>query len=336
MNMSRMMTGLVAAALAGSLAACELGPKEFVQQGPRGVALEHNVLEGRLADSVAAIQARIPQNPPTPPVLDPAAPGTWQNVEVLGHLSEVEFTLTMQAMTNWVAPEAGCAYCHVQDENGVYNYASEEMYTKHVSRMMLRMTQNINANWRSHVGEEKGANCWTCHQGQPVPTNFWFYTDRDQPLRHYLDRDDLRVQSEYGLTGSGPQNNASIDQTVYAYQLMSHMSNALGVNCTYCHNTARFADWSESSPQRVTALRGLRMIRDANMNYMVPLQDTWPENRLGPMGDGPKLQCSTCHIGAYKPQYSNPASYAEGWRALTEIGYPNAASDTQSAQQQEQ
>jgi photosynthetic reaction center cytochrome c subunit len=317
----------VAVLLAILVAGCELGPKEFTQMGWRGLAIEHNKDVSNLQDSVNAVASRVPEALPVPPVLDQMPDGLYENVQVLGHLSEVEFTLTMNALTAWVSPEQGCSYCHVQYEDGSYNYALEDKYTKHVARSMLMMTQDINVNWSSHVNDEQGVNCWTCHQGNPVPTNFWFFTDRDQPLRHYLDRDDLRVQGEYANVGDGPRNVSSIDQTMYAYTLMSYMSNALGVNCTYCHNTARFADWSESSPQRVTALRGLRMIRNANMSYMVPLQDTWPDNRLGPMGDGPKLQCSTCHQGAYKPQYSHPSSSAVGWRALTETGYPNAAAE---------
>lgn len=326
MRTSSILRGMACLAVV-ALAGCELGPKEVVQVGWRGLALEHNRDVSSLQDSVNAVAARVPGELPIPPVLNQMPDGLYENVEVLGHLSEVEFTLTMNALTAWVAPEQGCSYCHVQYDDGSYNYAAEDKYTKHVARMMISMTQDINVNWASHVNDEQGVNCWTCHQGNPVPTNFWFFTDRDQPLRHYLDRDDLRVQGEYAVVGDGPRNVSSIDQTVYAYQLMSHMANGLGVNCTYCHNTARFADWSESSPQRVTALRGLRMIRNANMEYMVSLQDVWPDNRLGPMGDGPKLQCSTCHQGAYKPQYSHPSSSAVGWRALTETGYPNAASE---------
>ena len=29
----------------------------------------------------------------------------------------------------------------------------------------------------------------------------------------------------------------------------------------------------------------------------------YPANRLGPMGDAPKAQCSTCHNGVYKPLF---------------------------------
>ena len=334
MNRATRWLGLAAAA--SLFAACEQPyPRmDVVQTGFRGLGIEYVENPRMLEDSVTAILSRVPVNPPAIPGMDPAPAGTWENVQVLGHLSEVEFTLTMQALTNWVAPEQGCAYCHVYDRvNDTINYASDQIYTKIVSRRMLQMTQDINVNWRSHVGEEKGVNCWTCHQGQPVPTNYWFFTAQNQPLRHYFDRDDLRVQGEFALAREYP-NRQSIKQTEYAYSLMMSMSNALGVNCTYCHNSARFADWTESSPARVTALRGLRMIREANVEYMLSLQNVWPTSpdeyasypdrpRLGPLGDGPKLRCSTCHIGAYKPQYNHEASYSGGWRAIEEIGYPN-------------
>ena len=80
-------------------------------------------------------------------------------------------------------------------------------------------------------------------------------------------------------------------------------SQSLGVNCTYCHNTQNFGNWAESTPQRVTAWHGIRMVRDLNTAYLDPLAATLPANRHGPAGDGPKLNCGTCHQGAYKPLY---------------------------------
>ena len=330
------MRALALVAVAVLTGGCEWPPPDTVQTGTRGLAMEWNANREVWNDSVQAIQARAPQIA-TPPsqALDPAPAGTYQNVQVLGHLSEVEFTITMNAIQQWVAPNEGCQYCHVYNDDGSINYASDDIYTKVVAREMLKMVQDINTNWTSHVNEERGVNCWTCHQGQPVPTNFWFYTDRDQPLRHYLDREDLRVQSDYAIAGTGPANRSSIDQTMYVYTLMSDISNSLGVNCTFCHNTGRFAVWEESSPQRLTALRGLQMIRNANMSHMVALQDAWPENRVGPMGDGPKLSCSTCHQGANMPQYSNPASYGQAWNAFNQIGvpHPTVAADPDAGQQ---
>jgi photosynthetic reaction center cytochrome c subunit len=81
---------------------------------------------------------------------------------------------------------------------------------------------------------------------------------------------------------------------------MMHMSSSLGVNCTYCHNTRSMSEW-DSPPQRTTAWHGIRLVRDLNVAYLEPLKPTYPENRLGPTGDAPKANCTTCHQGVNKP-----------------------------------
>jgi photosynthetic reaction center cytochrome c subunit len=83
---------------------------------------------------------------------------------------------------------------------------------------------------------------------------------------------------------------------------MVHMSESLGVNCTYCHNSRAFAEWGgESRPQRTTAWHGIRMARGLNNEYMVPLTGVFPQHRLGPTGDVAKVNCQTCHQGVNKP-----------------------------------
>ena len=83
---------------------------------------------------------------------------------------------------------------------------------------------------------------------------------------------------------------------------MMNWSASLGVNCTFCHNSRAFQNWEQSTPQRITAHYGLKMVRDLNGNYLVPLGPTYPENRLGPHeGDAPKAYCATCHQGLNKP-----------------------------------
>ena len=84
---------------------------------------------------------------------------------------------------------------------------------------------------------------------------------------------------------------------------MMYMSKSLGVNCTYCHNTRAMARWEESTPQRATAWYGIRMVRDLNNQYLVPLTATFPAPRLGPTGDVAKIGCATCHKGIYKPLF---------------------------------
>jgi photosynthetic reaction center cytochrome c subunit len=118
-------------------------------------------------------------------------------------------------------------------------------------------------------------------------------------FRPFLSGDEnIRVQSTVAI---GSQDRASIKQTEWTYALMMHFSNSLGVNCTFCHNTRSMGEWSTSPVTREQAWYGIRMVRDLNNNYLEPLTKTFPENRLGVTGDGPKVNCATCHQGAYKP-----------------------------------
>ena len=71
-------------------------------------------------------------------------------------------------MTTWVAPQQGCAYCH-----NVENLADDSVYAKKVARRMIQMTRHINQDWNPHV-QTTGVICYTCHRGEPVPTNVWY------------------------------------------------------------------------------------------------------------------------------------------------------------------
>jgi photosynthetic reaction center cytochrome c subunit len=104
---------------------------------------------------------------------------------------------------------------------------------------------------------------------------------------------------------------------------MISMSRGLGVNCSFCHNSPRWSSWEQSTPQRLTALRGIRMSRSLNNDYLLPLQPVFPAQRLGPQGDVAKVQCSTCHQGAYKPLYG--AQIARQYPALYRQGNPAAS-----------
>jgi photosynthetic reaction center cytochrome c subunit len=82
---------------------------------------------------------------------------------------------------------------------------------------------------------------------------------------------------------------------------MMHFSQGLGVNCTFCHNSRSFSSWEESNPRRGVAWHGIRMVRDLNVNYVAPLQSVIPAAHLGPQGDALKVNCTTCHQGAFRP-----------------------------------
>ncbi len=53
--------------------------------------------------------------PPAPWEADPAgdkARDLYENVQILGDLSDDQFNQFMASITEWIAPEAGCNYCH--------------------------------------------------------------------------------------------------------------------------------------------------------------------------------------------------------------------------------
>ena len=319
------MTGLLSKfaviAIAGSamlLGGCELGRKNSTQTGYRGTGLEQVVD----ASSIAKAAAIPPAPYPLPPDGGPSAGASYQNLKVLGGVSKERFDHLMAEMSQWVAPASeGCNYCHNPE-----NMASDEKYTKVVARRMLQMTQNINSKWATHV-KGTGVTCYTCHRGNGVPEYKWAIAEgtpnpnsirgnrRGQnapdpnvgyaalpsdPFANYLTSP---AQIRVAGNNQYPQANhkVSIKDAEKTYGLMMHISSALGVNCTYCHNSQSFRAWNLSRAQRGTAYYGIRMVRDINEQYIGSLQSVFPANRKGPHGDVYKVNCTTCHQGVSKP-----------------------------------
>ena len=294
----------------------DLPPVDNEQTGYRGTAMVQ--IGDRERNAALAALNEVPE-----PIWEadqdgPRASEVYENVPVLGHLSADEFDMIMASITEWVSPEEGCNYCHLPED-----LAADDIYTKQIARHMFEMTWAINSQWTDHV-QETGATCYTCHRGEPIPAHHWFnqeapgptpgmfgYTAgqntvavgltsmQSDPYTGLLDGDgEIRVESLDAL----PTDHAvSIPDTEKTYALMIHMSESLGVNCTYCHNTRALQDWQQSTPARMTAWHGIQMVRDLNTNHLGPLSDTFPEERLGPMGDVAKANCATCHQGVAKP-----------------------------------
>ncbi len=326
------VTALAAALVLG---ACELGSKDTVQRGYRGTAMELVMVP---EERVAHVNANQPPEPSPPmPAAGPRAGDIYQNVEVLGDLSVTEFTRLMASITEWVAPEQGCNYCHNPE-----NLADESKYTKKVARAMIAMTQRTNEAWKDHVGNT-GVTCYTCHRGNNIPSNVW--------------AEDPGPERARGMVGQTPQNYASaavgmsslpydpfttmlggehdiggvqadtalpqghptdLRDAEWTYALMMHFSQSLGVNCTYCHNSRAFNQWDQASPAKVTAWHGIRMVREINSKFIEPTTPWLPEHRKGPLGDALKTNCKTCHQGAYKPLYG--AQMLQYYPNLAELG----------------
>lgn len=297
---------LVAALLLIGSAGCEIGPKSASQRGFRGTGMEHIYDKSTLEAKASLVAAKIPATlPPSPP--PSAGPLPWRNVQVLNDIGAAEFTRTMLAMSTWVAGTGNCAYCHnlaAPWDDTLPN--GRPIYTKIVARRMLQMVRNINGNYSGHVANT-GVTCYTCHLGKPLPNGLWFYAEPNQLERYFLDRDGVRIQSHEALArNASVSNRSSVKQTEWTYALMIRMASSLGVSCNHCHNSRAFWSWEQAPPQRVVALLGAGMVRDLNQHYLSPLQPVFPAVRLGAMGDAPKLQCLTCHNGAYKPLYAYP------------------------------
>ncbi|GJD51642.1 Photosynthetic reaction center cytochrome c subunit [Methylobacterium crusticola] len=342
MRLALQIIGVIAAVL---LTGAMLGtagwthpPVDTQQVGFRGTGMETVRNPRTQAALLAANVAPDPQDP-APPGGDPAT-ATYQNVQVLKDLSTDQFNRLMASITEWVSPEQGCAYCH-----NVENMADDSVYAKNVARKMIQMVRHINGGWKNHVGET-GVTCYTCHRGQPVPANVWHinpgpphavgFAARDNGQNHpskvaglsslpydpfasllgdkEVDNNAIRVAATTALPTS---KGKPIQEAERTYSLMIHMSEALGVNCTYCHNTRAVSQWSQSTPQRTTAWHGIRLVRDVNGNYIDPITSILPEARLGPEGDAPKVDCTTCHQGLTKP--------LNGAKMLTT--YPELAGD---------
>ena len=323
--MKSVFTGLGVVLLAATLlSGCERPSMDSAQGGYRGTGMAQ-ISNPRLNAARDATQP-LPAAIPAAAAGGPLAKEVFKNVPLLGELSVGEFTRTMLAITAWVAPKEGCAYCHANGED----LSSDKLYTKVVARKMLEMTRHINVDWKAHVADT-GVTCYTCHRGQPVPAQVWF-TDPGpkraggasadsagqnhpavqaglsslpfDPLTPFLLQDTpIRVVSQAALHSG---NAANIKQTEWTYGLMTYVSQSLGVNCTHCHNSRSFTEWAQSPPARTVAFHGFRMTRDLNKNFLEPLTTTFPAQRLGPGGDAPKVGCATCHQGVNKPLHGAP------------------------------
>lgn len=327
-------TAAAVAILSLGLAGCERKLSE--QGGYRGTGQ----VQVKSPTAVAALQElnRIPPPEEAADLESPPSTEVFTNLKVLQDLSATEVSRLMQALSTWVSPVEGCDFCHNPDV-----LESDEKYPKLVARRMLEMTRRINTEWKSHVGET-GVTCWTCHRGQAVPSGDWFMSNppgaalgavgnRDgqnapaanavgsalpgDPLSHFLvtGEANVRIQGNAALRSQGHDSIKAAERT---YSLMLYMSKSLGVNCTYCHSTRALASWQESTPQRSKAWYGIRMVREINTEFVIPLASMLPSHRMGPLGDGPKVGCETCHKGTFKPL--NGVSPLTDYMALSGIG----------------
>ena len=312
-----------------------------IQTGPRGAGMGVVKFASVAAAGDPTAADYVTSEPYKPEEGAALAKDVYQNVQVLGDLTEDNFTRVMEAITEWVSPEEGCAYCHAEGED----LAADTLYTKKVARRMIQMTQAINSDWDLHVGAT-GVNCYTCHRGQHKPSGAWYrIAPALERVKGWSANQNLATaQSSFTslphdaleklLVADGQikvhdleprvnnEGTASIQDTERTYALMNHFSLSLGANCTFCHNSRAFYDGAQVTPQWGTASLGIQMVRDINTAHIAPVGELLPADRLGPKyGDPLKVACMTCHKGHNKPL--GGLSMVKDWPELAAPGAPS-------------
>ena len=293
---------------------------DSLQTGPRGTGMSvpkrESVLVTPDPDALAFLAT---STEPVPPQVGGRTAGSQiEGAEpLLADLSPENYERLVSAMRAWT---------------GIPDLLEDpDNYQTIVARRMIEMTQNINEGWDGHVNanREVGVTCYTCHRGQPVPEQAWFIAtptvmaaegwaavqNRVTPLSSYTSLPSDALQ-KYLVDGEliavhdldsraagipGQDGYPGIQNAERTYALMNYFSNSLGVNCTLCHNTRAFYDGGQITPQWATASLGILMVQELNNDYLLPLAEVLPPERLGPHGDGPKVACNTCHRGEQQP-----------------------------------
>lgn len=287
---------------------------ESIQTGPRGTGMSVPEFVSDLETPDPSI-ALYTSSAPIPPVGgETLASETYPLAGPLGDLTVENYDRLVSQIRVWT---------------GIPDLLEQENYQTEVAWRMIEMTRNLNENWDGHVNVsgEAGVNCYTCHRGQPVPAGIWFRIDpmienfegwsanqnfatvmtastslpHDALQKYLVDYEIIGVNDLEPRVENLP-GEPLIQQAERTYSLMNHFATSLGVNCTFCHNTRAPWDPAQITPQWATATLGIQMVLELNNDYLLPLAELLPPERLGPKhADGPKVSCISCHQGAQKP-----------------------------------
>ena len=253
----------------------------------------------------APINADIPTALPASDFGGPTAAEKYKNVKVLTDVSAAEFDRLQQAITSWVAPKQGCAFCH---DTG--DFASDAKPTKLAARphdgddalRQLGLVDPRPADWRHllHLpsrpaGAGRGlvaaraAAGEDVHRSQRALERGRRHGDALLPQTPASPSTSCRTirsegQSSTALRSNGVgqfdrrqahlrDDDADVAADRRQLRLLPQTRGAL-------------ADWSQSTPERWVAYYSIRMIRDLNRNYLLPLAQVIPQQRVLVHPDG--------------------------------------------------
>ncbi|WP_292290781.1 photosynthetic reaction center cytochrome PufC [Marivita sp.] len=292
---------------------------ESLQTGPRGTGMSRPEFVNQIRDADPTIAAYLGRDQITEEDIAGVSDAALANLPPnLPDISDERYAELIVAMRAWTGiPDL------MEDPD---SYQTQVAYT------MIGMTQSINENWIGHVqsNAEVGVSCYSCHRGQPVPSEIWF---RMGPVNEATEgwaavQNRVTVQSQYTSLPSDALETYLLDygrigvhdleahvaaypseegyptwqDTERTFSLMNYVSNSLGVNCVFCHNSRAFYDVEQVTPQWSTEMLGISMVQEINNEWLVPLEGLYPPERLGPVfADAPKAACKTCHKGYQRP-----------------------------------
>ena len=138
---------------------------DSLQTGPRGTGMSVPEFEADLAKPDPGIAGFLATTsaPVIPQGGEEAARTARENVPPgLEDLTVENYDRLLAAMRAWTGiPDL---------------FENPDSYQTAVGHTMIAMTRTINEEWAGHVNANKqvGVTCYTCHRGQPVPSDIWF------------------------------------------------------------------------------------------------------------------------------------------------------------------
>jgi photosynthetic reaction center cytochrome c subunit len=202
-----------------------------------------------------------------------------QNIQVLTGMDTAQLWNYMQRVS--AAMGVSCQYCH-----DINNYSADSYSQKVSARLMFILVQDLNSQYMVNLPNWRGnyVQCSTCHYNEPygMPTvsdTFLRSTppidvvleplnDQGEPVRDPANEMSLQVATLYYLfnyqiwdpydandptSGRGslaltyPEGRTQ-DQVTINQNNMNLQSWALGVGCTYCHNSRNFYAYEAEQP----------------------------------------------------------------------------------------
>jgi hypothetical protein len=160
---------------------------------PLVLILGCTTLQDGAAQQATPVQAQTPAPTPTPTPTPNQTQSQFKNLQVLPRdISRDQLLNVMRSFTRGLGVK--CNFCHqvtATEPKEQLDFASDAKPEKHVARVMVRMTNEINGPWLQRVETAENAAksqvgrpapdtdarepqvprvmCWTCHRGKTQP-----------------------------------------------------------------------------------------------------------------------------------------------------------------------